>query len=263
MSGERGHKRSVAANVVRAIACAALVAGIGIIGFLGFTEAKASAVAASPEGGAAEPEGVTDPWGFEQVDWDWWEAENADMIGWLQVPGTDISQPVMAATEDAPTYYLNHGYDGERTYVGAPFLDATCEGDFDSGCAPIYGHHLTSGRMFSPLENMTDKDWAADHATVLLQTRDWKRVYSVSTARIVNAAKADVVCRYENKQQLASWLQDEAGRADVVLEEPACTPVIQLVTCSYSTYRNERTVVTCQVAHEFPPDWQGYAEDQR
>lgn len=250
--------------IVRAISCMALIAGIGIIGALGFTEAKASSVAASPAGSAQEADDdVEDPWGFESVDWDWWAEENPDMVAWLQVPGTGISQPVMAATADAPTFYLSHGYDGAATYIGALFLDAACEGDFDTGCAPIYGHHLTSGRMFSPLEKMTDGDWAREHSVVLLQTRDFKRVYSVAMARVVNAASTDVVCAYENSEQLASWLEDEAGRAGVVLEEPAGTPVIQLVTCSYGTYKNERTVATCQVRHEFPADWRGYAEDQR
>lgn len=47
----------------------------------------------------------------------------------------------------------------------------------------------------------------------------------------------------------------EAGRerADVVLKDasPARTSALQLVTCSYSTYRNERTVVTATVAEEY------------
>ena len=42
------------------------------------------------------------------IDWDYWTHVNPDVVAWIEVPGTAISQPVVQASRDDPTYYLTH-----------------------------------------------------------------------------------------------------------------------------------------------------------
>ena len=179
--------------------------------------------------------------------------ENPDVIAWVQVPGTDISLPVAAAESDDPDFYLHHDVYGDWNFAGVPYLDAECEGDFDCGVAVVYGHHLNNGTVFSVLAEYSDRAFAEEHPHILLQTRDWKRVYEVEYAEVVNASVPTKRCTFASTEDFREYLEAGRERADVVLKDasPARTCALQLVTCSYSTYRNERTVVTATVAEEY------------
>lgn len=217
--------------------------------------------AAPAAGGSVQKASPPDPYGFEVIDWAAWEEANSDMIAWIQVPGTDVSHPVMAGSSDDPTYYLGHDWEGRDSFAGALFLDAECAGDLDAGAAPIYGHHISgTTSMFTPLERMTEAAWAQEHSTVLIQTKQWRRVYEVSHVRVVNAAEPVKFCVFPSAAAFGEWYESDRAAADVALPVGA-TPdrAVQLVTCSYSTYRNERTVITCIPRVELPPAGEGSA----
>lgn len=44
-----------------------------------------------------------------------------DVVGWLEVPGTNINYPVMQGTDN--NYYVKHDYKREYSFNGAIFLD--------------------------------------------------------------------------------------------------------------------------------------------
>ena len=46
-----------------------------------------------------------------EPDWAALQAENQDIVGWIYVPGCDISFPVMQSKDNE--YYLNHTVSGE------------------------------------------------------------------------------------------------------------------------------------------------------
>lgn len=247
-SGHIGRKVATAASILL------IAAGIALAGGVAWMNDRADNVPASPRGVAADGAGgIECPWEFEEVDWEGWGAENPDVIGWVQMPGTDISLPVAAADAENPDFYLHHDVYGNWNFAGVPYLDAECEGDFDCGIAVIYGHHLNNGTVFSVLAEYSDQSFAEEHPHILLQTRDWKRVYEVEYAEVVNASVPTKRCTFASTGDFREYLEAGRGRADAVLKDasPARMCALQLVTCSYSTYRNERTVVTATVAEEY------------
>ena len=46
--------------------------------------------------------------GAPTVDWEFWLSVNPDIVAWVSVPGTDIDYPVVQASADDPTFYLDH-----------------------------------------------------------------------------------------------------------------------------------------------------------
>lgn len=91
-SGHIGRKVATAASILL------IAAGIALAGGVARMNDRADNVPASPRGVAADDAGgIECPWDFEEIDWEGWESENPDVIGWVQVPGTDISLPVAAA----------------------------------------------------------------------------------------------------------------------------------------------------------------------
>ena len=247
-SGHIGRKIATAASILL------IAAGIALAGGVAWMNDRADNVPASPRGLAADgADGIECPWDFEEIDWEGWEAENPDVIGWVQVPGTDISLPVAAAESDDPDFYLHHDVHGNWNFAGVPYLDAECEGDFDCGVAVIYGHHLDNGTVFSVLAEYSDRAFAEEHPHIFLQTRDWKRVYEVEYAEVVNASVPTKRCTFASAEDFHEFLEAGRGRAECVLKDasPERHTALQLVTCSYSTYRNERTVVTATGAEEY------------
>ena len=49
--------------------------------------------------------------------------KNKDVVGFIEIPGTTISYPVMQ-TKDNPDYYLNHDINKDYSSYGTPYLSA-------------------------------------------------------------------------------------------------------------------------------------------
>ena len=77
---------------------------------------------------------------------------NGDIYAWLEIPGTDISYPVLqSATDD--TYYLDHTPEKNYSYEGALYTEHRYNTkDFTDPVTVIYGHNLLSGKYFGNMQ---------------------------------------------------------------------------------------------------------------
>lgn len=181
---------------------------------------------------------------FPEIDWEHWRNINPDVIGWVTVPGTNINYPIVQAPGNDRTYYLYHDVYGNWNYNGVPYLDAECAADrFDSPNVTIFGHHLQNDTMFSMFSEYNDRNYAKDHQVILLQTPEWKRVLDVRYADIVNAAHYRNHLEFEDQATYETWYQDRMSNAKVVLDDKIPDHNYTFVTCSYTTFTNERTLV--------------------
>jgi sortase B len=183
--------------------------------------------------------------GFPDVDWEYWQGVNPDIVGWVTVPGTNIDYPIVQAHADDPSYYLHHDIYRNYNVYGVPYVDADCE---DLGLSAqnvyIYGHHMNNDTMFSAFANYSDKDFANEHEVILLQTPDSKQVLHVRFSRVVNAATERKQIDFPTTQDYINWYQNEALKSSSALDTES-VPVhsIVFVTCSYNIFNNERTLV--------------------
>ena len=87
-----------------------------------------------------------------------------DITGWLEIPDTKISYPVMYRKGE--DYYLHRNYKGEDSVNGALFIDGETDIEHTWNLL-IYGHHMQSGAMFGKLENYyLDPSDLEQHQTV-------------------------------------------------------------------------------------------------
>lgn len=114
------------------------------------------------------------------------KGENKDCIGYLEVPGTSISYPIMQ-TRDNPNYYLNHDFDKNYSFYGTPYLSAYCDLK-KSDSLIIYGHNINGGKMFGALEQYKEKDFFDRHRKIYFTT-DRRREYEVFAVMSVNVRK--------------------------------------------------------------------------
>ena len=192
--------------------------------------------------------------GFPKVDWEYWQSVNPDVIGWVTVPDTIIDYPIVQASPEDPDYYLDHNVYGEPDYRGCPYLDAECAADgFDSRVCYIYGHHLDDGSMFSSFASYADESFWDAHREVLLQTSHKKYSLNILCTDVIDAA---VQSKFSAKtdDEFAQWAGDVLEGCEAVYSasrsvEPTGCPksfadgVKVFVTCSYTRWDNERTLV--------------------
>ena len=76
----------------------------------------------------------------------YWQSINSDTIGYLRIPGTNISHPIVQNTQDV-NYYTSRGYYNEPSYYGVIWTNPNTTSGSYSELSPntvLYGHNWTN-----------------------------------------------------------------------------------------------------------------------
>lgn len=160
------------------------------------------------------------------------KAQNGDFVAWLRVPGTGIDYPVVWS--DDTEYYLHHTFAGKESSVGTLF--SLCKTDYaaPSRNIAIYGHHLRTNNMFTPLLSYKKRGFWAEHDTVTLDS-----LYHSGTYRIFAALNMNI---QDWEPSTADFPDDEAFMAfverarkqafyDTGVDVGASDEILTLITC--------------------------------
>lgn len=123
---------------------------------------------------------------------------NEDMIGWLNIPGTEIDYPVMQTMNDEE-YYLKRNFYGENDKNGCLFMDTDSDIQKTSNNLIIHGHNMRSGAMFGTLKEYDSEQYCSEHSKILFTTQTETRVYEVVAVIYSKVyTVADKVFKYYN-----------------------------------------------------------------
>ena len=78
--------------------------------------------------------------------------QNNDIVGWINVPGTNINYPFVQTKDNK--YYLTHSLDKSKNSAGWVFLDYRNDINNLSKNTIIYAHGRTDKTMFGSLKNI-------------------------------------------------------------------------------------------------------------
>jgi sortase B len=251
-------KARTKSRIAFGLALALLLCGAGVLLLL---QAWRSAANTPPSPGAdASVAAEEDPQSpFPEVDWDYWQGVNPDVIGWITVPGTTINSPIVQAPVDDPGYYLKHDVYRNYNPHGAIYLDADCQNGLLSRNAVIMGHHYgddLEGAPFGIIAEYKDEGFAAEHALIYLQTPEWKKTFEVRFAQIVNGLENNKFTSFGSDGEFRAWYDAARDDAAMVLDaETEPDNVISLVSCSYNIWvANERTVLVASEKYSTKTD---------
>ncbi|MCL1897097.1 MAG: class B sortase [Clostridiales bacterium] len=175
--------------------------------------------------------------------------ENPDMVGWLRIPGTRISYPVMQ-TPDNPEYYLDKNFKKEYTANGSLFASSISDVDEPTDVVIIFGHRMKTGAMFGSMGDFLDPDFLQEHETVIFDTftcRNEYKVYCLFSLAIGVAGEFDYYnySDFFTEEMFDTFVSQAQAISNV--ENPGNKPVLGdkillLSTCEY-THENGRLVL--------------------
>lgn len=105
---------------------------------------------------------------------------NSDVIGWIAIPGTEISYPLVQGTDN--DYYLTHTWNLSSSAVGSIFMDCRCAADGSGFNTIVYGHRMNNGSMFAALKHYKKQDFWQAHPQVYVTTAEGTHSYKIYAA---------------------------------------------------------------------------------
>ena len=168
---------------------------------------------------------------------------NPHCIGWISIPGINLSYPVVQGQDNE--YYLDHNFDGRKSSAGCIFLEKVSTADLNDYNSFIYGHNMKNGSMFGSLKKyVRDASVFEKNPSFYVYTEEGMRVYDIysyyitppdSDTYVITANKED----YRVFQERVKSLSVRDCRTVVDTDRPTLT----LSTCSGSGENKQRLVI--------------------
>ena len=179
------------------------------------------------------------------VDFESLRARNEDTVGWIYIPGTNVSYPIVRAADN--DYYLYRLFDGTVNSAGSIFMDYRNAETWQDRHTVIYGHNMKNGTMFADILNYQSQDYYDAHPTGYLLTPqgNYELVFFAGYVADPTEPGEDAwQMEFEDNDAYLKWLR-HAGTRSTFLSQwiPGVQDrVITLSTCSYA-YDDARYVL--------------------
>ena len=173
------------------------------------------------------------------VDWAGLKAVNSQVVGWIQIPGSQINYPVYQTTDNE--YYLHTNAKGEWSIGGQIFMDYenNPNGLIDQQTI-LYGHHMRNGSMFQFIGALNDQNTFNKVETIWYvtptQTYELEPVFTYHTDEDDDEVRQ---FNFTSVDEFRSYLKDRLSRAVSSRSDAAevisrAEHVLTLFTCNYT-----------------------------
>ncbi len=105
---------------------------------------------------------------------------NQDVLGWISLPGTKLSYPIVQGEDN--NEYLYHNWKKEPSISGSIFMESANCSDFSDFHTIIYGHRMRDLTMFGVLKEYQSLDFLQEHPNIYLVHGDEICRYAVFAA---------------------------------------------------------------------------------
>ena len=186
------------------------------------------------------------------------QKENQEIIGWLEIEGTNINYPILQGEDN--DFYLTHNYKKEKSNGGSLFLDK----DFDlingSSNYLIYGHRNKQGLMFEDLMKYSKEDFYKEHTKIKFTTDKEDSIYEILAvfySRVYYKSEKNVFRYYyfvnaENEQEYNNFVNNakKVSIYDTGVTATYGDQLLTLSTCEYSQEDGRFVVVAKKINND-------------
>ena len=181
--------------------------------------------------------------------------ENQDIVGWIEIEGTNINFPVLQGTDNQ--YYMEHTYTKEYSKGGSIFLDKSYDWNLPSTNLLLYGHNNKNGTMFQNLLKYKDESFYQEHPNIRFTTINDDCQYEIISAflsRVYYEDEQDVFRYYyfinaNDETEYNNYIEEskKASLYDTGKSSEYGEQLLTLSTCSYHTEDGRFVVVAKKV----------------
>lgn len=194
------------------------------------------------ESDLSQSEETETPSDVPEIDFDSLLSINPDCVGWIYIPDTEISYPIVQDSDNS--YYLKHLFDGKWNSSGCIFLDYRVDASLSDRHSIIYGHHMKNGTMFSGLTKYKDQNYYENHSVGYLITPEQTYKIEFFAGYVANVTDSAWKIDFESDEVCEEWMKEAKEKS--LFESnisPAVTDrILTLSTCSYE-FDNARFVL--------------------
>lgn len=162
----------------------------------------AASAAPSPAKTAADPYAEQ----LNKMDFAALSKVNSDVFGWILIPGTVISYPLLNGSDNR--YYLRHTWKKQSSIVGSIFLEQSNRVGLTDFNTILYGHNMNNGSMFGSLKKYRAKSYWKAHPYVYITTASGSRRYQIFAAYEVSTQAVTYQVEFSSAASRQSFLED-------------------------------------------------------
>ena len=170
------------------------------------------------------------------------KAVNEDVIGWLYLPDTVISYPVVQGEDNS--YYLKHLVDGTYNANGCLFMDYKNKEDLSDDNTLIYGHHMDSGKMFASLVKYKEQAFYDAHPVMYFLTEEVVYLVELFAGYTTSTDSGAYMISLSTREEKIDWLKEMFHSSDFFADVTvsALDHIVTFSTCAYD-FHDARYVV--------------------
>ena len=180
------------------------------------------------------------------------QAQNKDIIGWLNIDGV-LDEAVVQRDNE---YYLRRDYRGYHNQNGSIFLDENCKLNTRPYTLMLYGHNMKTGAMFGCLRNFENAAFYHKNPFITFDTAYENGRYVIFAVGTVSTIQGNG--KYVNFARLSSstipWRQKELDQLQYIsvyhspIDVQPDDQLLLLITCVDDS--TERRVVAARRIRE-------------
>lgn len=163
---------------------------------------------------------------------------NSDILGWIVIPNTVVSYPLVQAADN--DFYLYRTWKKSDSIVGSIFMDALCSPDLSDFHTLVYGHNMNNGSMFGTLKKFKTFEYWQTHPYFMISTDAGVYTYKIFSAFEANLTDPVFMVKI-NRDDEKQALIDCAVTKSAIAAGIVPTTEDQIVTLSTCTGRGHET----------------------
>ncbi len=155
---------------------------------------------------------------------------NSDVVGWLQVNGTNINYPFVQAEDNK--YYLTHSFNKSYNEAGWVFLDYRNNNNKNT---IIYAHGRTDKTMFGTLKNLLNNEWLSNtnNYVIKMSTESENTLWQIFSVYHIPTTSDYLSIDFNNETEYQEFLEMIKNRSSYNFNTTVSTNdnILTLSTC--------------------------------
>lgn len=161
---------------------------------------------------------------------------NPDVLGWIVVPGTRVSYPIVQGEDNE--YYLSHTWDLRKKIAGSICMDYLCSPDFSEFNTILYGHNMNDLSMFGSLHRYKREAFWEENPYIYIVNESSTYRYQIFAAYKApletSTYYVDVAHEVHKEELIANALEQSVYDTGIV--PTADDRILTLITCTGNGY---------------------------